>query len=104
MATVQIGIAAFLGVACLWISFVNWSLLITLLVRGRAPALIPLVGGLLGVAAILLGPAPALRPYWWLPFLVDAGSLPGLVAAALWSLRRHDGELPEARLRRSRRA
>lgn len=41
--------------------------------------LLLLVGGLAGVVAVLLMPVEGVRRYWWIPLLVDMGSLPIVV-------------------------
>ncbi len=40
----------------------------------RAPSMIPLLGGLAGMIAIIAAPLPALKPWFWIPFLLDPGS------------------------------
>jgi hypothetical protein len=46
--------------------------------RERTSSWIPIVGGLCGVAAALIVPFPLAKQFWWLPLLLDWGSLPGL--------------------------
>lgn len=41
---------------------------------GSKPSMIPFVPGLLGAAAFALAPAEALRSWFWLPLLLDAGT------------------------------
>jgi hypothetical protein len=75
--------AAVLGVAALYLSILNWIILVRRFTRPRAPSWIPLIGGLLGAGALLLEPSGRLAPWWWAAFLVDGGWLPGLLSTAL---------------------
>ena len=43
-------------------------------VYAKSASLVPLVGGLAGVAACFTLPFPALRRWWWTPLIVDLGS------------------------------
>ena len=61
------------------ISSANWACVVQGL-RGRGhSSWIPLVGGMLGAAGCWLAPDGALLKVWWVPFIVDFGSAPGLV-------------------------
>ncbi len=44
----------------------------------------PLLGGLLGCSGILISPWQFVDGYWWLPFILDWGSIPGLVFTLLY--------------------
>ena len=45
-----------------------------LAVRKRG-SLVPLVGGVCGAVALLIVPNPAARIWWWLPLVLDPGSV-----------------------------
>ena len=75
--------AALLGVAFAWISILNWIALARQISRPNPPSWIPFVGAVLGVVAIFVEPTGVLRPYWWMPFLIDGGSVPGLFATGV---------------------
>jgi hypothetical protein len=82
-------IAAALGLAAFWLSTLNWIALVRRFSsRGYAPSWIPLVGGVLGLAALLLAPSLALRRFWWVALVVDGGSIPGLAATLGFTLYR----------------
>lgn len=76
--------AALLACGALWLSIVNWLALVRRFTRQSAPSWIPLVGGLLGAAAVLVEPTGRLARFWWTPFLLDAGSVPGFLTTAVW--------------------
>jgi hypothetical protein len=75
----------------------NWWIVMqgVLLRRKQVPSWIPIVGGVLACAACLLAPPPAVRRLWWVGFVADWGSLPGMTSTAVWFLK-------EAYRRRSR--
>jgi hypothetical protein len=54
--------------------------LIRFLAGGVAFSVIPLLGGVLGAVGFWMAPAPALRHFWWLPLLLDYGSIPSAVS------------------------
>lgn len=47
--------------------------------RRRVPSFGPLIGGLAGVAGLLLCPVEGISRYAWLALVIDAGSLPYFV-------------------------
>jgi hypothetical protein len=57
-----------MNAAVFWMGFVQ---------KRHAPSWTPLVAGICGAASIWMMPYPALKSLWWLPFLLDLGSLPG---------------------------
>jgi hypothetical protein len=52
----------------------------------KAPSLIPLFGGLFGMLAILIVPLPSVRKWWWVPFVVDCGSIPFLIRSLIYMI------------------
>ena len=57
---------------------------------------VPVVGGGIGVASLLLIPIPELKYWWWVPLLLDWGSVPGMALEFFLYLRsrcrvQHDG-------------
>ncbi|MDO8586740.1 MAG: hypothetical protein Q7T82_06825 [Armatimonadota bacterium] len=49
----------------------------------HAPSMAALVGGIAGSMSLGLSPIGALRPYFWLPFLIDSGCVFTLVRLTL---------------------
>ncbi len=47
---------------------------------------IPFLGGIMGVVAMLTLPIKDLRPWWWLPLMLDYGSVPMFVYFFIWHL------------------
>ena len=78
------------GAAALFIVVSNAITLIQNL-RGLRPVRsgIPLLGGAFGCVALLTIPVAALHSYWWVPWLADWGSVPGLAAGVFQRLRPH---------------
>lgn len=74
---------AVMGIFATWIAVLNWSVVAKRHVLKRpGGSWIPFVGGVLGAAAIFILPVRELHGYWWVPFLLDWGSAPGLLHAA----------------------
>ncbi len=63
-----------LAIVSAWFIVVNWVCMIAALTTKRSYSLVPLVGGMLGVMACRCGPE-AIRPYAWVPLLLDLGTL-----------------------------
>ncbi len=81
-------LALLLGAFGLWMTLLNWGT-VWLGLRGRkAPSWIPLLGGGTLALALLIAPHNPWRNLWWVPLLLDWGSIPGLTAAAWLTLRR----------------
>ena len=57
---------AFSAVAYLW--------------QKRHISAVPFIGGIVGVCGFLIAPTGWLSHWWWLPLVVDYGSLPILIA------------------------
>lgn len=73
---------AALAVICIWVTAMNWGVFVKRFVqRGAAPSWIPLLGGGAGAGALWIAPASSLAHFWWLPLLLDWGSLPGIAHA-----------------------
>jgi hypothetical protein len=47
---------------------------------------IPLLGGGLGATALAVLPIAIAHKWWWLPLLVDWGSLPGIIYTIVWHI------------------
>ena len=60
----------------------NWVIIGHGLFKGKRESIIPLVGGVAGVLAIVLLPIPLLHVWWFLPVLLDWGSGLGVLYGA----------------------
>ena len=54
--------------------------------KEKARSWVPLLGGGAGSLALLAIPTHGLKLWWWLPLLLDWGSLPGLFYTLAWHL------------------
>lgn len=83
-------LAAILG---MWIGGCNWVVFWNSHVQRRhAQSWTPLLAGGLCAATLLLLPV-GLERFWWVPFLLDWGSLPGITeAVVIHLLKRKDNE------------
>ena len=66
-------------VSGLFLAVINWGVVVQWALRGKQSSWIPLLGGLLTSIGIVVLPYPPLQNFWWVPFIVDWGSLPGLI-------------------------
>jgi hypothetical protein len=57
----------------------NWFYVWDAYRRGGGTSLTLFLGGVFGAVAVLVCPLPGLKPWAWLPALLDPGSLPALV-------------------------
>ena len=89
MNTVRWMIAIILVTFGLWLFFLNWYAFWVRYIRKKvdSPSWMPLVAGIALCGGLFAVPLQV-RGYCLLPFLVDWGSLPGLVYTVYWHLRR----------------
>jgi hypothetical protein len=70
-----------------WIAALNWLVFWRSMVKRQpTPSWTPLVAGVLGALGLLLVPVPALHRWWFVPLIVDWGSLPGIADSVIWHL------------------
>jgi hypothetical protein len=71
------------------LSIQNWLVFWRRHVRAEhAPSWTPLLAGLCGAVGFWIVPVAPLHGYWWLPFFIDWGSIPGLGYTAAWHINR----------------
>jgi hypothetical protein len=70
-----------LAVAALVIIVANWGYPITYALTGKRGSVIPIVGGFCGALACITLPIAGTPGFWWLPLVIDAGCLGGLITA-----------------------
>jgi hypothetical protein len=70
------------------IAICNAGIALRWYIHGKNGSLIPLVGGLAGIAACFTLPFPALRGWWWIPLVVDLGSAYLAIATIILVVRR----------------
>ena len=66
-------------------AFIFWQ---TVILKGNAPAVAPIFGGILAAAGIALLPIAGIWKWAWIPLLIDWGGLPMFVRAWYESRRR----------------
>lgn len=73
--------------AALWLGGLNWMVFWKRHIRREeAPSWIPMLAGFLGVVGLTFLPVKALQAWFWLPILLDWGSIPGLAFSLLFLL------------------
>lgn len=71
----------------LWLILLNWLVFYRSFIQRRpSPSWMPLLGGLLLCAGFLIIPGNQYRSLWWLAFIIDWGSAPGISHAIIWHL------------------
>jgi len=60
-----------------------YAVVISHVLKRRTVSWVPLVGGAAGCLAILAAPVSSWHAWWWVPLLLDWGSIPGFVHAAI---------------------
>jgi hypothetical protein len=70
------------------IAFGHICCLVRFLVKGTTFSVVPLVGGILGGVGFFLAPYATLRHFWWLPSILDYGSVPSLVSLSVALVRK----------------
>jgi len=81
-------VAATLIILGAWIAMFNARVFVALIKKQPAPSWLPLIGGLAGAVGVYMLPLPWARTFWWIPLLLDWGSIPGLTHAIFWHSRR----------------
>lgn len=72
-----------------WLAGLNWRVFwLRHIRRVKASSWVPLIAGLLGAAGVALLPPPQVNRWWWAAFLLDWGSVPGILYSLIWRLRR----------------
>jgi len=87
---VRAAICIVLGSVSLLFLAVNYALLVAWLRsdRTRSESFLPIVGGLLGMAAMLAWPGGALVAWCWIPLVLDLTISSLVVGSILWVTRR----------------
>jgi hypothetical protein len=78
-------LAGLFFLAFIWMASVHAWIFIRGFYR-ETSSLLPIFGGLLGMLAVLVAPLPGARQWWWLPFIIDCGSLPMLIRSLVYTI------------------
>ena len=79
-------IAGLLGAVFTYLAVGNLYLVLKPLFGRKPESWIPLIGGVSGTLACLIAPSIEIRAWWWLPLLLDFGTLPGSVWTGVYLL------------------
>ena len=82
VAVVRWGIAGVFSLLFLLIAIYNAAITIS-----KGPYPVPFIGGVLGVLAMLIVPYNTLKPFWWMPLIVDTGCALELIYVVRWLIR-----------------
>ena len=71
------------------LSSVNWIRVVRGWCGQKSGSLVPLFGGLVGCAAVLLSGVSEAKKLWWVPFVLDPGSLLMVLDGVYYAIKRH---------------
>lgn len=77
----------FFGIVFLWIASINAYIVWKSYFRKHGSSMVPLLGGIAGVIACIIAPIEALRSLWFVPLLLDLGSVPLIVRTVYFQIR-----------------
>ena len=72
-------VGSFLGIVFIVLAVGNGLAVANYFVHKKHVSAIPVLGGAAGLVACFLLPIEGVRPLWWLPLIVDYGSVPLIV-------------------------
>lgn len=78
MNSLQMAFGGLLLLLGAFIMFMNWRVVFQWIVKREHSSWIPLVGGSLAAVGLTVIPFKQASTYWWLPLILDWGSLPGI--------------------------
>jgi UDP-N-acetylmuramyl pentapeptide phosphotransferase/UDP-N-acetylglucosamine-1-phosphate transferase len=61
------------------VSTSNWVNIIREVIEKKHHSWTPLIGGVLMCCGMLLGGLDLTKGYWWMPFVIDFGCIPGFI-------------------------
>jgi H+/Cl- antiporter ClcA len=64
-----------------YVVVMNWFVVFQWMFAKKHSSWIPLVGGVIAALGVGLIPNTEARSYWWIPLILDWGSVPGLLHA-----------------------
>jgi hypothetical protein len=76
--------ALLLAILALWLIGINATIFLHYVATRKHVSWVPLCGGICGCVSLLLLPIAQIKPFWWVPLVVDYGCLLGLGYTALW--------------------
>jgi hypothetical protein len=80
-------IAALLFALFIWLATMNamvfWN---TFIHRKKTSSWIPIIGGIFGMLSLIIVPIASAKRWWWLPLVVDWGSIPGILVSIIYGV------------------
>jgi hypothetical protein len=70
-----------------WIAMSNMAIAVRWYVLKKRSSMIPIIGGLIGVAGFVISPTRTLNHLWWMPIIADLGCGLMLIALAFNAIR-----------------
>ena len=82
-------VIAITGVIPWAVIVINWRFVWRYYIKGETGSLIPIIGGVLGALVVWnVSTNPTVRRLWWIPLVIDCGSIPLLLMTVLFWVRR----------------
>jgi hypothetical protein len=70
-----------------FVALMNWAIVIRWLFGTRKhSSWVPLFGGIVAAIGVAIVPSSSVRPFWWIPLLIDWGCVPGFAHAIAYGL------------------
>jgi hypothetical protein len=89
MDEIRWGIAALFFVLFIWLASMNAYLFWNSFVRKKkTSSWIPVIGGACGALSLSIVPLQSAGAWWWLPLILDWGSIPGILVSLGYALSR----------------
>jgi hypothetical protein len=82
-------IASLFFVLFIWLASMNASVFwATFVQKKKTSSWIPVIGGACGAISLAIVPVQGASWWWWLPLILDWGSIPGILVSLVYALAR----------------
>lgn len=75
-----------------YVTAMNWAIFFQGFVKKKQSSWAPIIGGLFLAIGLASSPVRSLSKFWWVPFFVDWGCIPGLAHTAWFYLTKKRNE------------
>lgn len=84
ITVIQWAIGGLLILLATWVALLNWMIFVKgEILRRPTGSWVPLFAGVTACLGLLVVPVEGLARYWFIPFLVDWGSVPGIAVTVV---------------------